>query len=957
MDLSIVSYNCNSIRKKIDIICELMASHDIVLLQEILLTVDNINYCDNIHADFDNIVMPSKLEDGDAGRPKGGLAIFFKKCLSHLIKPISLTEQFLGIIIKNESFEYFIINAYLPCDTKSADALADYQNALAELHFIINRENINKVIIAGDLNADPFKGRFYSHLRQLVEDLNFSIADLILPINSYSYISTHDTTSWIDHVITSQADIVNNISIKYGVTISDHIPIAFNLEFNLNRGNVKTIGSDDITLIDWKKLTRNDEKTYSEKVDNSLNNYFNLALQCRDNYCSLQDHKNLLNDAYEHLLASLANASQQFNIINNSKQFKAVPGWNINCKLLYSIARDKYKNWNNNGRIRFGQLYNEMKASRAEFKRALKICRIDENNVKKFKLCNSFMNKDKKNFWKDIKNLKNNKTKKATSIDNENDPRKITEIFSEKYRHILDDPNSYTNSEGCNKVMQEIEQCCQTATNMIRFSPKQVASAINKINVSRGFDRIDSSHFKIANKHSGSISDFLSRMFTAFICHGHIPQNMARGEIKPVVKNKFGNINSSDNYRPVMNSPNILKIFEYCLQPKINFTSNSRQFGFKKGSSTLIAVTSLKETIKKYLKGQSRIYSSFVDISKAFDKVNLNVLICKLKEKNISPLIINTLNTLYRHQNVHVNYDNSKSTPWLIRNGIRQGGILSPTLFCLYIDDVLSKISDLDIGCKVINYRFNIIAYADDIVLIGPSSLGLQKLLNKLGELLSELCLKVNTEKTVCMLFRTGSRQIETPIIKLYGNTLKFVKEVKYLGVIMMDTLCNSKDIVRSNAAFLRQFWCFYRNFSYSNLDVLTFLFNYHCTDFYGSVTWSNSNKCKGKLRSLGVAYHKALKIMLNVPWYESNRVVCEALNLHTFEHHINRKLISFAFQIYHNFSECITPIKYFLLHESEHIDHVIETFHYRYGIADIFNNDLKCIYNRINYIQRYENS
>ena len=666
-----MSYNCNSIRKKIDIVRELLTNNDIILLQEILLTADNISYCDNIDPDFDNIVVPSRIDDGEAGRPRGGLAIFFKKYLSRFIKPISFSNQFIGIIINNGTQEFFIINAYLPCDTRSLDVLTEFQSALADLSCLINRENINNIIITGDLNADPFKGRFYNYLKQFVDDHNFTVADLILPINSYTYISTHDTTSWIDHVITSRSNLVNNINIKYGVTISDHIPLAFTIEFNTLLDNASSFQyKNNIMSINWKKLNYNEEKRYSENIDNLLKNYHNIALQCRDRYCNVSNHKILLNKAYDYLIASLHSASREFNVINNSNQFKPVPGWNRNCKFLYSVARDKYKIWNTHGRIRFGVIYDEMKSSRAEFKHALKLCRLDENKIKKSKLCNSFMNKNKSVFWKDVKNLRSNKTKTATSIDNESDPKRITEIFSNKYRHILDDPNSCTKSEESNKTIREVRESCLTARNVVRFSPSQVSSAIQKINNSRGFDLIDSSHFKVANKHSGSVSDFLSRLFTAFICHGHVPLDMARGEIKPVIKNKFGDINSSDNYRPVMNSPNVLKIFEYCIQPKIDFTSNSRQFGFKKGSSTLIAVTSLRETIKNYLKGNSRIYSSFVDISKAFDKVNINLLVCKLKEKNISPFIINILNSLYRHQNVHANFDNNNSTSWLIKNGV-----------------------------------------------------------------------------------------------------------------------------------------------------------------------------------------------------------------------------------------------------------------------------------------------
>ena len=112
----------------------------------------------------------------------------------------------------------------------------------------------------------------------------------------------------------------------------------------------------------------------------------------------------------------------------NSKNFKAVPGWNENCKLLYLIAREKYKIWNNYGRIRYGDIYDDMKSSRSDFRHALKLCKLNEKKIKQAKLCNSFKDKSKKSFWKDINILKNNKTKTAISIDNENNLNKITEI-------------------------------------------------------------------------------------------------------------------------------------------------------------------------------------------------------------------------------------------------------------------------------------------------------------------------------------------------------------------------------------------------------------------------------------------------------------------------------------------------------------------------------------------------
>ena len=96
-----------------------------------------------------------------------------------------------------------------------------------------------------------------------------------------------------------------------------------------------------------------------------------------------------------------------------------------------------------------------------------------------------------------------------------------------------------------------------------------------------GVEDIHSRHLKFDSELS---NEFLSMFFTSSITHNHIPLNILKGIIKPVVKNAFGDLSKSDIYRPVMNSSVILKLFEYCLLDKIEpyIRLNDRQYGFRK---------------------------------------------------------------------------------------------------------------------------------------------------------------------------------------------------------------------------------------------------------------------------------------------------------------------------------------------------------------------------------------
>ena len=105
-----------------------------------------------------------------------------------------------------------------------------------------------------------------------------------------------------------------------------------------------------------------------------------------------------------------------------------------------------------------------------------------------------------------------------------------------------------------------------------------------------------------------------------------MPSYLLQGEIRPTIKNKLGNKNSSDNYRPVMNSSNLLKLFEYCILPVMSrhMKLSDRQFGFRTGTGCNMAISIFKENILNYNSSGSNVHCSVLDMSSAFDRINYN---------------------------------------------------------------------------------------------------------------------------------------------------------------------------------------------------------------------------------------------------------------------------------------------------------------------------------------------
>ena len=216
---------------------------------------------------------------------------------------------------------------------------------------------------------------------------------------------------------------------------------------------------------------------------------------------------------------------------------------------------------------------------------------------------------------------------------------------------------------------------------------------------------------------------FVADLFTSFLLHSFIPLETLKGVITPIIKDKFMNVTMSDNYRPVMTSSVFLKLFEYCILIKLDpyIKVNDRQHGFRKNYSTATACFVLKETVLNYTNSGSNVYSCFLDISKAFDSVNHNILFNKLYKMEIPDYLINVMRFWYGNQFVCVKYQDAFSDEWRLMNGVRQGGVLSGLLFSIYIDNLISKVSESALGCMLGISKSNVIAYADDIVIFAPS--------------------------------------------------------------------------------------------------------------------------------------------------------------------------------------------------------------------------------------------
>jgi hypothetical protein len=175
----------------------------------------------------------------------------------------------------------------------------------------------------------------------------------------------------------------------------------------------------------------------------------------------------------------------------------------------------------------------------------------------------------------------------------------------------------------------------------------------------------------------------------------------------------------------------------------------SYQFSFKAKHGTDQCIFVLKEVIDFYASCSSPVYLCFMDSSKAFDRVNHYCLFDKLLRRGVPPIAVRLLCTWFSSQSFIVRWSSVLSESFTVSNGVRQGGVLSPVLFNVFMNDLSIKLQSQNSGCSFNGIMLNHLFYADDSVLIAPSPTALQNLISVCQEYAMDNDIKYNTLKTV----------------------------------------------------------------------------------------------------------------------------------------------------------------------------------------------------------------
>ena len=307
-----------------------------------------------------------------------------------------------------------------------------------------------------------------------------------------------------------------------------------------------------------------------------------------------------------------------------------------------------------------------------------------------------------------------------------------------------------------------------------------------KRNKAAGSDLLVNEYFVEAND---IIASHLVDLFNAILDSGYFPEKWTEGIIIPVFKK--GNPDDANNYRGITLVSCLSKLFTGILNKRIidwaeeNNVISDSQFGFRRGRSTTDAIFLLQSLIQKVLNQKGRLYCAFVDLQKAFDSVYLNGLWFKLYKLGIDGKLLRVIRDMYDKVKSCVRHCNSFSEFFECSIGLRQGEVISPVMFSMFLEDLeLFLQDDINSGLSIDDITIILLLFADDMVILGKSPQDLQNSIDLLQSYCEKWGLSINVKKTKVVVFRKrGQLRVEEEWF-YNGEKLEAVNDFNYLGVV-----------------------------------------------------------------------------------------------------------------------------------------------------------------------------
>ena len=798
-----------------------LSNYDVVLLCETFAK----EFPNHLFPAYDIFVSPGvKLSDAKTGRLSGGIAILVRKRLMPFIKNIKVEyDNCIVLRLAKEltgSYSHlFLIGVYLPPRSSMYYAKVEIDNGIDILEQCIMDlyEDFGEtpLIVFGDLNArtgnsnakndcienyfldddcDSIEENDYKRsskdsvindcgnsLLNVCEEFSLLIVNGLLPgdaFGDFTYIA-HNGSSVIDYFLVSRCliNLAHTMCVIPKIE-SKHMPVELILKSTRPSEAIQTHPDKVIQKYVWDQEK---VETYCDALASP-----NVSIILEQAIGLLQiDTDAALDKFYEGLFLAGQCMKRTYKVGTG----KPSPWFDIECKEKKTELRlllRKYTLLKCENNLESNLLRNSYTEKRREYKCILKKKKADH---KKHVLHTLEMNnRDSKKFWGTIKSARQ-RLSTPNSITQKNWFDHFKKVFNNDPMDVNVNVNrNYSTNEANNvEEVQGQELDCDALDADISVSEVEDAIKAVKNGKASGIDGLSGEFYKYS---SPCVTLFLTKLFNKLFDSGTYPTNWCEAVMQPI--HKKGDVNSPDNYRGISLLNSCSKLYSFILNRRLtiwvedNQLLHEAQAGFRKDYSTIDHIFSLLSLVQKQLLNHSKLYVAFIDFRKAFDYVNRNHLWFVLRKKGIKGKMYNAIKSMYAMVKARVRVDNEVTESFVCPSGLKQGENCSPILFCLLINELADDIMQNGKHGIALPPHFAqilIMLFADDVVLLSDTVIGLQRQLNVLHDSAKKLSLTVNREKSKIIVFRNGGHIASIEKWFYEGKQLEIVNAYKYLGV------------------------------------------------------------------------------------------------------------------------------------------------------------------------------
>ena len=729
-----------------------MNEPDIVLINETWLN-EHVHSNEIVNENFYKIFRLDRSKQDKEKYHKvggGGVLILVKQGVNIETKLVSVTCSLpiLSIEIRFHDFSKICLSTFYRYGYSDHTTFE-----LAEAYYRELFTKYNKIIIIGDLNLCSVKdwdnpqspSSLESSYIDLFNDLGFKCL-----INS----STHKDGNILDLVLTNQPGLIRNIDIEEDLICpSDHSSITFKIFKNVTR----------------KKITKRKIFNYKEADWDGLSH----EIRSYDWYSIFRNRS--IAEAWILFKSKLDISMRKFIPMKNVK-FRNQPPWFDTEVFHMSKIKDKLRKISKktnspDDRKFFLQCKARFKQMVIEKKRdfiTADPCNTPDNSMVNKKFWSFVKSNTKCGRIPDVVHYKgryrSDKTDQCESFNN---------FFSDQFSESSD-------------YDIKIDFTSRSAPDTSWLTSSIIFNHLRKVKPSKapGPDGISG---QILKNCASALSFPLSLLFNISYHHGSLPEDWRSAHIVPI--HKKGKKDDIENYRPVSLTSLVMKIFEKCVHTEIFEICKSHitptQHGFLPERSCVTQMIDYTNILTLNLNLKSQTDVIYFDFSKAFDSVNHDIILDKLKNKfGINGHLLKFILNYLKDRKQRVVLDGKFSSFSSVQSGVPQGSILGPLLFVLFINDII----------HVVDKNSKILLYADDMkvfreILTQDDQYILQADIDALVKWSIQNKMKFHPNKCKVLKCSLKKRNSNLFVYNMLGSALQVTDSEKDLGVIVSSNM------------------------------------------------------------------------------------------------------------------------------------------------------------------------